>query len=385
MRERRTERTGYRLAARAVLALCMLWVLLSGSVFAENVKNGSLTVQVPKDAVEGTEISVYRVADYNGSVYTFTKDFEKSGIVIENLNDSKKAQDAAKSAAEFAAGKKLKAQAAKKADKTETVNFASLQAGIYLVMQTAGSDTIKLQPALVPIPYAGSEGWIYDASISPKASYPTGAVIAKKVNKKNGKDLADAHFVLQQKTYLGKDENPANGETVQEDKGGRYYWKEFKKDLKSSKAGQIVVYDMPFGSYRFIETQAPKGFILDKTPHEFEISKGGEVKEVKEVWETASGTVVELTINNVPEEEETETESESESENETESETGSVKYKSGSGSSNGTSGSSGGSKSSNGSVKTGDDTPIRTWLAVFGIAAVIVIVLLIVRRKKKQK
>ncbi|MDT1957201.1 SpaA isopeptide-forming pilin-related protein [Carnobacterium divergens] len=75
------------------------------------------------------------------------------------------------------------------------------------------------------------------------------SVILTKKEEGNGNVLKNAHFDLYN----------SSGMVI-------------KKDLTTNQEGQIVVEDLALGSYQFIETVAPNGYILDETPISFEIT-----------------------------------------------------------------------------------------------------------------
>ena len=66
-------------------------------------------------------------------------------------------------------------------------------------------------------------------------------------------------------------------------------WKVLSKELVTNKYGQIVVKDLPYGKYRFVETQAPKGYLLEKEPCIFTIANEGTVKLDRGVYVVESG------------------------------------------------------------------------------------------------
>ena len=78
-----------------------------------------------------------------------------------------------------------------------------------------------------------------------------------------GNVVQKARFALHRKVYVDSEADiPFDAESGSDDKG-TFYWKVFKKELSTSEGGQIVVTDMPIGDYRFTETEAPDGYILN--------------------------------------------------------------------------------------------------------------------------
>ena len=55
-------------------------------------------------------------------------------------------------------------------------------------------------------------------------------------------------------------------------------WNVISSSLTTDKNGQIVVRDLPFGTYRFVETKAPAGYVLSNEMIVVVIEKEGTVK-----------------------------------------------------------------------------------------------------------
>lgn len=79
----------------------------------------------------------------------------------------------------------------------------------------------------------------------------TGSVILSKKDSQSKGLLSGAIFKLQDSTGV-----------------------DIKTGLKTDANGQIRVDNLPLGSYKFVETQAPTGYKLDSTPKEFTITSG---------------------------------------------------------------------------------------------------------------
>lgn len=282
-------------------AWCMALLMIFSvclPVWAEEAdqQKGSVQLQLPAGQ-DHLEMTLYSVADYSDGSYLFSPDFAKSGIAVTDLNNSEETQEAAQKLAEYAAVQNVEGIKAKP-DESGLVNFTGLTPALYLAAQSAGSEFLNIQAALVPIPYAGEEGaFIYDAVLSPKYSFPGGAVIVTKVDEE-GKSVGEAQFVLQQKTILGEGETAPEGAETGSNESGSYYWKEFKGNLITSVNGQIVVTDMPMGDYRFVEIQAPVGYVRNGEPAYFSITQAGQVAEVQGVYQEESGMVADVQVVN---------------------------------------------------------------------------------------
>ena len=150
---------------------------------------------------------------------------------------------------------------------------------------------MNVQGVLVPIPYFGENGAdVYDAEISPKYSFPGGVLLVHKVDEA-GNSVGQAEFVLQQKVYVDSPEQIPDDAQSGSDESGAFYWKEFSANLLSDANGQILITDMPKGSYRVIETKTPEGYIPSSVPYEFSIEAAGQVKELDGIYKAASGKV----------------------------------------------------------------------------------------------
>lgn len=351
--------------------LVMLLLVFSMGITAFAEEKGSIELQLPASAA-GEELVLYTVATLqDDNNYAYTGDFAACGVTIGDLNDSAAAEKAATQLESYIESKGLKGNT-KTVGTDGITRYTDLTPALYLVIQSGSGTVLTIQPSLVPIPHVTDGKTTYNTTIAMKYSELGGAVIATKVNEK-GTVLADAHFKLQRKIYLGTGESVPAGAESGTDTAGTFYWKELNADLVSDKNGQIVLTDMPLSTYRLIETAAPSGYVLLEEPVVFTITKAGTAAQVNGLWKQATGTVTEVTIVNkeadLPQApyEETETEIESETE-ETVSSSGSSSNSSGSGS----------------SVKTGDNTPIVLNVIMLILSAGLAAVLILYRKRMEE-
>ena len=290
-----------------LLMLCVLCTGLSVSVLAEETdrKIGSIHIKTAPFAA-GTNLAWCKVGTYQEGAYILDEPFNQSGADMTNLTEA----SASKAAAE-----KLTAVAKEKEelslvgvmDENGAVTFSNIDAldTLYLAYQINNEDIVRVSPMLIVLPYySGAVGVLYTADILAKyedvrVTPVKGAVILNKVDSE-GKSLAGAAFRAEKKHYFQEGEEvPA---TALKDDQGSFVWKTLSASLSTNQQGQIVIENLPVGAYRFIETKAPAGFILDTTPVEFVIDKPGTIRKDADRYVKQDGDPVILTIKNKPEE-----------------------------------------------------------------------------------
>lgn len=173
---------------------------------------------------------------------------------------------------------------------------------LYVVLQLSGEEIVKISPMLVVLPFENEDGITNSVKIQAKFERVVeekGAVILNKQGD-DKKPLAGAEFTFEVKRYI-EEEATAKAGAEKDDKGS-YVWEAYREDvvLVTDKNGQIVVDELPMGSYRFIETKAPAGYVLDSTPVPVEINKSGSVKLENGVYVADEGEPVILTVLNKP-------------------------------------------------------------------------------------
>lgn len=156
----------------SAICIVMLLSVFSTTAFAsESIdmsRTGSVYAQMKhQDAtVGGGSLTLYYVAQINGTHYRYTEDFAHSYVP---LNDIKSAETA-KALADYAREKSLSGTKMQ-IDENGMVSFSNLKLGLYLLIQeeaAPGYDTIK--PFLVTVPVRHNGKYEYDVNALPKLS-----------------------------------------------------------------------------------------------------------------------------------------------------------------------------------------------------------------------
>ena len=279
-----------------LMMAALFWLQIPG-MCVEASAAGSVELTFSEDAA-GVSMTLYPIAVYTeDQSFQYQGVFEGCEVSLTGLENAEQAQHAAEQLAVLARDKGA-VGVTKKVGTDGRLRYEELAPAYYLLVQSDSEDQIVIQKTLIPIPYTDENGGlVYDASVSPKYSIPRGAVILHKVDDEN-RAVGQARFVLQNKVYVSDGgELPADAETGQ-DGGGRFFWETYKKDLTTDEYGQIALSSLPLGIYRFVETDAPEGYILNDAPEYFSIEKDGEIKELNGIYQASSGQVEELSVVN---------------------------------------------------------------------------------------
>jgi len=301
-------------ACLSIFAIVLLGLSVSVPALAmpaiDTSKVGSITINVESayGAVSGVGFSVYQVANVTSSgSYTLTagaNGFSGSGVVLSSLTTASLAEKAAKKLKNYAVANSITGSSGT-TNASGTVAFKDLTLGYYLVVQTTtvGADTIS-DPFLVAVPMKNTAetDWIYDVVSYPKAEIhyyydEFGAILLEKVDDE-GTLLPGAVFRLDMKVYYSTATGiPADAESGT-DSSGTYYWSTYNAALTTNAYGQIGVSNLPFGQYRFMETTAPEGYVLDTSPYNFTISSAGAIYVLDGRYVKQSGTVQTIVVVN---------------------------------------------------------------------------------------
>jgi len=301
--------SGRFIALITVLCLiCISAVLSVGAVPSDTQQDkGVVNVKVAGFA-QSTSLAICQVGEFERGAYVLNDSFSGCDADLSDLTEASSAQAAAEKLAAYA--KESDILKVGVLDSEGVANYTSLDCGnkLYLIYQLDGEDIVEISPMLVVLPYYNNEGAEL-TTVNVNAKYKDkrskeekGAVIIKKVDPKKT-PLKGAEFVFEVKTYV-LDELTGQGEgiTFYTDGAGTYYWDTVAKDLSTDKNGQIAIDKLPLGTYRLTETKAPAGYVLDETPREVNVNKGGAVKRMDGIYVAAEGEPVELDVLNKPEE-----------------------------------------------------------------------------------
>ena len=274
--------------------LLVLTGMLRLTVLADTA--GSIELQLPQEAA-GAEITLYAVAEISDGSIHFQEAFSGCDFTILDLRDAQKVEQAAEQFALLAASAGISGITGT-ADGSGILRFTGLGSALYVAVQTAGTDFIEIQKALIPVPYTQEDGTLcYQVEIAPKYSIPEGAVILHKTDEE-GTAVGQVHFVLQKKIYISSSGTVPEGVETGQDVGGRFIWEEVQTDLITNAQGQLSLSSLSMGTYRFVEQQTPGGFILTTAPCYFTIDRAGQVREINGIYTAASGQVPEVTVVN---------------------------------------------------------------------------------------
>lgn len=297
------------IAVIMVLCLSCSFMIVPAAVEPEY---GSLTVQYDP-SLEGNVMAVYTLGDVSADG-KFVLDSQMSGLqelLEENemdLNTLKTADETAYAA--LLAQIYLMDNESVKPFEAVSINaegkavFEHLPRNkLYIVIQPAYQEQLFTLPILITVPYDNGEGISYDIQIKAKnvrgdSDDFRGAVILHKVGDHNEK-LPGAEFSLWKKHYYNASEESApEGIKSEQDDYGVFYW-ELVVVQETDGQGLIIVNQLPFGTYRFIETKAPDGYILDSTPQEFIVSEDAMVTTENNIDLKEEGKPFNLNVINV--------------------------------------------------------------------------------------
>lgn len=244
---------------------------------ATPLKDAGFTIYQVKTANE--LVAYYEAASDDAAVTADSFFKTPDNKTAENLNDG-------------IANKVVKDKTGKterKTDKNGYVQFADLNVGMYLVIETTTPDSVvkPVDPFLVSIPMTrvqdGEQAtggqlkeWLYDVVVYPKNSSAKGDITLIKKGKTDGKEneienLPNVIFKLQRYNENSTSEDKYDDYTVNG-----------KCEFTTNGSGEITVQNLLKGKYRFVEIgyaeNKESGYIINNNvAYEFEIDDQGKL------------------------------------------------------------------------------------------------------------
>lgn len=260
---------------KKILALVlMIMLMMQVMVFAENTglvidstRKGSITINVLQDR-DGS------VVTSNGTGETQT--IPTGATALQNVEfELYKVEDDC----EDLTKPETTAVAAQATDENGQAEFTDLELGRYLVVPTEYPSNVKVEIAnfLVDVPMMNTAqtAWNYDVVVYPKVQTVYGTVVLTNVDENDTK-LIGANFELSKKNDEGTYVKYTNSEYIN------------LEAYTTNSNGQICIENLPKGEYQLVETVAPNGFGLNKTPIAFEITETSTKTESENDGWTAS-------------------------------------------------------------------------------------------------
>lgn len=289
----------------ALCILCLSFVITVNAVPAETQSDCSITVKTA-DFAANTSLGLCKVGRYESGEYILEGRFAECDIDFTDITEAAAAQDAAETLVK--AVKESDVRSVSIIDNDGISYFKNLDGGhdLYLVYQIDGQDIIEISPMLIAVSYYNNDGSTVE-SITVNAKYKDkrtkevkGAILLHKVDPKKS-PLAGAEFTFQVKLYHEGYEQTDLAD-LYSDRAGDYSWNTIFDDLITDENGQIAVENLPLATYRFIETKAPEGFVLDSTPYEIKVTQKGTLKIIDGIYAADEGKPAEIEVVNKPEE-----------------------------------------------------------------------------------
>ena len=296
--------------AAVFAAVCLLCMTLAVTVSAlpEEKKTGSITVEM-NSSMEGLGFTIVDIGTLDTAFHP-TDALKVAGIVITGDMSSSDMKTESLKARDYAIDNGMTGDIARVLS-DGSAYFKGLDINrIYLVYVVDPEYSYSIQPLILQVPYNDAEGnTVYDVVaeakfVQPDSDIYSASVVVNKTDE-NDERLEGAVFKLYKKVYISDISDANDGAETGEDEKGAFYWKQLGDELTTNENGQICVTELPFATYRFIETQAPAGYVLDDTPHDITLTKHSTVKIENDLYVEDKGDLVFLLVVNIHDEDST--------------------------------------------------------------------------------
>lgn len=250
--------------------------------------------KVPNEAtpLKDAGFTIYQVKTANELVAYYEAASGDTAVTADSFfkdTDNKTAENLNEGIANKVVKDKTTGKTERKTDKNGYVQFADLDVGMYLVIETTTPDSVvkPVDPFLVSIPMtrvqdgeqaAGGQlkEWLYDVVVYPKNSSAKGDITLIKKGKTDGKkdeikNLPDVIFKLQRYNVNSANEDKYDDYTVDN-----------TCEFTTNNEGKITVKSLLKGKYRFVEIgyveNKESGYIINNNvAYEFEIDDKGKL------------------------------------------------------------------------------------------------------------
>ncbi len=291
--------------ASVLTILCVLCVTLISTVMAAPEQPvGSITL-LGEPQYEGIPFTLVEIAD-TSSGFKYVPEFADVEIDLTQEMTASERMEAAEYLRDYALLTDVEGE-------TETIEsngnlaFTGLSLNkVYLLFQSDGFDTVDSSPVITTVPYKDPDGNFNDnVFVDVKQSNPAGSTgscnaIITKVDDDNN-PLQGAIFKLYIKKYDVAPEDVTDEDILDQDENGDFVWKYVETTDPSNENGQIAIIKKAFGEYRLIEIEAPEGYQLDETPHDFKLKERSLIKFENGLWVPEIGEPESVPVENIPE------------------------------------------------------------------------------------